>query len=156
MTTRKYDKRNCDLNLLRDYITLWFKKNFYQVHHLESNNSIVIQATKENTARTLAGARRAFNLTLNGNDKEFTVDVSLGRWAENLVTVGIVGILMGPLGLLGSGVVAGWSKVEEKKIWEMIGNQIALVEAGNAPLVSAAASKGALKKSTETLAAATA
>ncbi len=124
MTRKTYTDKNCDLNSLSKDIQSWFAEQGYQVQSNKNEGSWFIQAQKTEAWRKAVGASRAFNVLIQGQPNDFSVEVGTGEWASNLTAAGVGAVLTGGVSLIGSGIAAGWSKKIEADIWSFIEQKV--------------------------------
>lgn len=120
MTKKNYRDQNCDLDTLSKDINSWFSDQGYQVQSNKTEGAWVVQAQKTEAWRKAVGASRAFNIVIQGQPNDFSVEVATGEWASNLTASGVAALLTGGSTLLVSGLAAGWSKKIESDIWNFI------------------------------------
>jgi len=85
---------------------------------------LFLQAAKTEAWRKAVGASRAFNIIIQGQPKDFSIELSTGEWASNLTAGGVAAVLTGGASLLISGVTAGWSKKIESDLWSFIDQKV--------------------------------
>lgn len=124
MTKKVYTNKARDLNVLFRDIENWFKELGYQTQTNKTDKSWLLQAAKTEMWRKAVGASRAFNVLIEGEPNDFSVDLSTGEWASNLAAGGVAAILTGGGTLLVSGVLAGWSKKVEVDLWTFIDQKV--------------------------------
>jgi hypothetical protein len=83
-----------------------------------------LQAAKTEAWRKAVGASRAFNVLIQGQPDDFSVDLSTGEWASNLTAGGVAAVLTGGATLLISGIAVGWSKKVEIDLWTFIDQKV--------------------------------
>ena len=120
MTKKNYQDKNCDLDTLSKDINSWFSNQGYQVQSNKTEGAWVVQAQKTEAWRKAVGASRAFNIVIQGQPNDFSVEVGIGEWASNLTAGGVAALLTGGSTLFISGLAAGWSKKIESDIWNFI------------------------------------
>ncbi len=120
MTKKNYQDKNCDLDTLSKDINSWFSNQGYQVQSNKTEGAWVVQAQKTEAWRKAVGASRAFNIVIQGQPNDFSVEVGIGEWASNLTAGGVAALLTGGGTLLVSGLAASWSKKIESDIWNFI------------------------------------
>ena len=120
MTKKNYRDLNCDLDALLKDIKAWFDNQGYETQTSQTDDSRFLQAAKTKTWRKVVGASRAFNVLIQGESNNFSVDLSTGEWASNLAAGGVAALLTGGATLLISGATASWSKKIEVDLWNFI------------------------------------
>lgn len=124
MTTKIYQGKDCDLDALLNDVETWFRGQDYQAQTSKTEGVWFLQASKNETWRKLVGASRAFNVMIQGQSKNFSVELSTGEWASNLAAGGVAAILTGGTTLIFSGITAGWSVKVEGDFWNFIEQKI--------------------------------
>lgn len=124
MTKKNYRDNNRDLEVLLKDIETWFSEQGYQTQTNKSDRTWLLQAAKTEAWRKVVGASRAFNVLIQGQPNDFSVDLSTGEWASNLAAGGVAAVLTGGATLLISGVAAGWSKKIESDLWSFIDHKV--------------------------------
>jgi len=120
MTKKNYRDKNCDLDTLSKDINSWFSDQGYQVQSNKTEGAWVVQAQKTEAWRKAVGASRAFNILIQGQPNDFSVEVGTGEWASNLTAGGVAALLTGGTSVIVSGLAAGWSKKIESDLWSFI------------------------------------
>jgi hypothetical protein len=120
-----YRNKRCPLDQLSESIWQWFQREDYEVQYFRDNLAHILQARKESWLRQFLGARRVFTVIIQGEPDNFEVDVGLGRWAYNVASTGIIGLVAGG-GVLffSSAVLAAWSRVILDRLWVFIDAEI--------------------------------
>jgi Short C-terminal domain len=124
MTKKTFQDKNRDLDILSKDIQSWFAEQGYEVQSNKAEGAWVVQAQKKEAWRKVVGASRAFNILMQGQSNNFSVEVGTGEWASNLLAGGVTAIFTGGLTFISSGLAAGWSKKIEGDIWDFIEQKI--------------------------------
>lgn len=124
MVKKTYRGKNCDLESLFKSIETWFADQAYETQSDRNPGAWFVQARKQEIWRKALGASRAFNVMIQGQPNEFSVDIGTGEWASNLTAGGVAAILTGGASLIGSGIAAVWSKKIETDLWSHIDNRV--------------------------------
>lgn len=124
MAKKSYRDRNRDLDVLLRNIEIWFSEQGYQTQTNKADGTWFLQAAKTEMWRKAVGASRAFNVLIQGEPNDFSVDLNTGEWASNLAAGGVAAVLTGGATLLISGVAAGWSKKIESDLWNFIDQKV--------------------------------
>jgi hypothetical protein len=133
MAKKTYSNKNRDLDVLLKDIETWFNGQGYQTQTNMTDGTRLLQAAKTEAWRKAVGASRAFNVLIEGQPNDFSVDLSTGEWASNLTAGGVAAVLTGGATLLISGVAAGWSKKIEGDLWNFIDQKIMFGEKPKSP-----------------------
>lgn len=100
--TRRYQNRNVDLGRLRADIVSYLQSDGFRVQEPKQGETrMLIQAQKGGFLRSAMSAERALNLLIAGAPDDFTVQIGIGKWLQNIAvtaveTVGIT-VLFLPL-----------------------------------------------------------
>lgn len=124
MANKTYRDKNRDLDSLFRDIEVWFSTQGYQTQTNKTDGTWLLQAAKTEMWRKAVGASRAFNVMIQGQPNDFSVDLSTGEWASNLAAGGVAAVLTGGATLLISGFTAGWSKKIESDLWNFIDQKV--------------------------------
>ena len=124
MTKKTYSNKNRDLGVLLKDIETWFNEQGYQIQTNQTDGTWLLQAAKTEGWRKAVGASRAFNVLVQGQPNDFSVDLSTGEWASNLTAGGVAAMLTGGASLLISGIAAGWAKKIEGDLWSFIDQKV--------------------------------
>ncbi|MFQ4146323.1 SHOCT domain-containing protein [Chlorogloeopsis sp. ULAP02] len=124
MAKKTYHNKNRDLDALFRDIETWFTEQGYQTQTNRTDGAWFLQAAKTEMWRKAVGASRAFNVLIQGQTNDFSVELSTGEWASNLAAGGIAAVLTGGATLLISGFTAGWSKKIESDLWNFIDQKV--------------------------------
>jgi hypothetical protein len=133
MANKTYRDQNRDLDSLLRNIEAWFSEQGYQTQTNKGDGTWLLQAAKTEMWRKVVGASRAFNVMIQGQPNDFSVDLSTGEWASNLAAGGVAAVLTGGATLLISGVTAGWSKKIESDLWTFIDQKVMFGEKPKSP-----------------------
>ena len=126
MAKKTYRDKDRDLNVLLKDIERWFSEKGYETQTNQADGTLFLQAAKTEGWRKAVGASRAFNILIQGQPKDFSVELSTGEWASNLTAGGVAAVLTGGASLLISGVAAGWSKKIESDLWSFVDQKVML------------------------------
>ncbi|MEH2323119.1 MAG: SHOCT domain-containing protein [Nostoc sp.] len=124
MTKKTYQDKDRDLDALLKDIETWFSGQGYEIQTNKTDKTWFLQAAKTEMWRKAVGASRAFNVLIQGQPKDFSVELSTGEWASNLAAGGVAAVLTGGVTLLVSGLAAGWSKKIEGDLWNFIDQKV--------------------------------
>ncbi|MBD2246046.1 hypothetical protein [Nostoc sp. FACHB-888] len=124
MTKKTYQDKDRNLDALLRDIETWFSEQGYQIQSNKTDGTWLLQAAKTEMWRKAVGASRAFNVLIQGQPKDFSVELSTGEWASNLAAGGVAAVLTGGVTLLVSGLAVGWSKKIEGDLWNFIDQKV--------------------------------
>ena len=119
-----------DLEKVYKATILWFKGKQYEVEGTKKQDVYLIQARKTGTIRTLLGTNLAFKIQIYFsqdsliNNKEFIVEVSRGKWIQNIAGAGFAGLFTGGLTVLTGIAGAGWGLVLENELISYLENDL--------------------------------
>jgi len=124
MAKKTYRNKDRNLDVLLKDIDTWFSEQGYQTQTNNADGTWFLQAKKTEAWRKVVGASRAFNVLIQGQPKDFSVELSTGEWRSNLAVVGVVSWFTFGLPLLATGIAAGWSKKIETDLWNFIDSKV--------------------------------
>lgn len=124
MAKKTYREKNCDLDSLLKDVETWFADQGYETQSNQTTGAWLVQARKTETWRKALGVSRAFNVLIQGQPNEFSVEIGTGEWVTNLTAVGIAAVLTGGMSLVGSAVATAWSKKIEADLWAYVDNKV--------------------------------
>lgn len=123
-------RSNQDLEKVYKATILWFKGKLYEVEGTEKQGIYLIQAKKTGTIRTLLGTNLAFKIQIyfsqdnRINNKEFIVEITRGKWIQNIAGAGFAGIFTGGLTVMTGIAGAGWGLVLENDLISYLENDL--------------------------------
>lgn len=123
-------RSNQDLEKVYKATILWFKGKLYEVEGTEKQGIYLIQAKKTGTIRTLLGTNLAFKIQIYFsqdnpiNNKEFIVEITRGKWIQNIAGAGFAGIFTGGLTVMTGIAGAGWGLVLENDLISYLENDL--------------------------------
>lgn len=119
-----------DLDKVYKATILWFKGKLYEVEGTEKQGIYLIQARKTGTIRTLLGSNLAFKIQIYFskdnlvNNKEFIVEITRGKWIQNIAGAGFAGIFTGGITIMTGIASAGWGLVLENELISYLENDL--------------------------------
>jgi len=122
MSKRNFSGENRDLPQLATSAKFWFQENGYdtQIADNGSQGPWLIQARKTSGMRTFLGTNQAFTIKIDGTPQEYNVEVTIGKWVDNLAGAGMSGLFTGGITWLTAGLGAAWAKKLENDFWEWL------------------------------------
>ena len=97
----------------------------YKVQSTNAPLGTIIQAQKAGILRDIITADRAFTILVSGQPNDFTVQIGVGKWVQNLAVVAVETLLLSALFLVVDIPEMLWTQhVEhgiEKEINQMVG-----------------------------------
>lgn len=145
MSKQNYSNENRDLAQLATSAKFWFQENGYDTQLADSGpqGPWLIQARKTSGMRTFLGTNQAFTIKIEGNPQEYSVEVSIGKWVDNLAGAGMSGLFTGGLTWVTAGLGAAWGKKLENDFWEWLKEKKAFGgTAASAPVATSPPSLG--------------
>ncbi|MDX2242548.1 MAG: SHOCT domain-containing protein [Leptolyngbyaceae cyanobacterium bins.302] len=124
MTKKIYRDKGRDLGVLLNDVETWFGEQGYQTQTNKADNTWLLQATKTEGWRKAVGASRAFNVLIQGQPNDFSVELSTGEWASNLTAGGVAAVLTGGASIIATGIATAWSKKVEGDLWGFIEQKV--------------------------------
>lgn len=88
-----YTDRNTDLIYLVSQIEKWFKDIKFPTQTIEGDNKWLIQARKNNYVRALVASARSINVIIEGTSNDYTIQITTGKWINNIVVTGAIAFL---------------------------------------------------------------
>jgi hypothetical protein len=104
-----YTDRNTDLIYLVSQIEKWFKDIKFPTQIVEGDNKWLIQARKNNYIRALVAGARSINIIIEGTSNDYTVQISTGKWINNIVIAGVITFLTCGAAAAPLGACAAWT-----------------------------------------------
>lgn len=126
--TTRYQNRNVDLDKLRSDITGYLQTDGFKIQQPKQGQSkMLIQAQKGGFLREIISSERALNIMISGMPNDFTVQIGIGKWIQNIAVTAVETILITELFLPLDVAEMAWNfEVENKlakKIDEMVQSQ---------------------------------
>jgi hypothetical protein len=122
--TIRYTNRNLNLEKLSRDIVDYLNEDGYATQREKGVGSILIQAQKEDILRDIFTADRCFSILIQGQPNDFTVQVGIGRWVQNLTVAALEAAISAGLFLLLDIPEMAWNEHIENKIIKGIGQII--------------------------------
>jgi hypothetical protein len=108
--------KNKDLNQLSQQIVQQLTAEGYKVQSTTAPLGIIIQAQKGGVLRGIIDADRAFTILLSGQPNDFTINVGIGKWIQNLAVAVVETLLITWLFLFVDVPEVLWTREVEKGI----------------------------------------
>jgi hypothetical protein len=119
--TLTYRDRRVDLDLLRQSISSYLKSDGFKIQEPKlGQNRMLIQAQKGGFLRELISAERALNILIEGSPEDFTVQIGIGKWIQNIGVTAIETVLISELFLPLDVAEILWNFEVENKIAKRI------------------------------------
>lgn len=101
--------RNTDLTYLVSQIQKWFKDIKFPTQVVEGDDKWLIQARKNNYIRALVAGARSIDVVIEGAPNDFTVQVTTGKWINNIVVTGAITFLTFGAAAPALGLCTAWA-----------------------------------------------
>ncbi len=85
----RFQGKNMDLNLLAQQIAERLQAEGYKTQSAASPLGTVIQAQKAGILRDIVTADRAFTILIAGQPNDFTINIGIGKWIQNIAVAAI-------------------------------------------------------------------
>ena len=95
--TLRFQGKNKDLDQLAQQIEQQLQSEGYKTQSTKAPLGNIIQATKAGILRDLFAADRAFTIMVSGQPADFTVQIGIGKWVQNLAVTAAETILLSGL-----------------------------------------------------------
>ena len=120
-----FKDKHVELERLTNRIETFLLENRFEVALYKDNNKrrFFIQARKTGTLRTVAGARRSTDITIEGSSDNFDVTIGTGEWGKNLLTSAPL-FLVPAIGISATIVKLYTNKKFEDNLWKFVKDQI--------------------------------
>jgi hypothetical protein len=122
--TTRCTNKNLNLEKLSEDVVDYLNGDGYATQRERGVGSILIQARKENMLRDVFTADRCFSILIQGRPDDFTVQVGIGRWIQNLTVAALEAAISAGLFLLVDVPEMAWNEHIENKIIKGIGQII--------------------------------
>lgn len=134
--TMRYQNRNVDLDRLRSDIVSYLQTDGFKIQQPKQGQSrMLIQAQKGGFLREIISSERALNIMLSGTSSDFTVQIGVGKWIQNIAVTAVETLLITELFLPLDVAEMAWNFEVENKIARKIDD---LVQSQSAATVRAA------------------
>ena len=116
----RFQGKNKDLNLLSQQIIQQLTAKDYKTQCTIKHMGIIIQAQKAGILRDIITADRAFSILITGQPNDFSIQVGIGKWIQNLAVATVEAVLMPSLFLSVDVPEMLWTREIEKGIIQEI------------------------------------
>jgi hypothetical protein len=90
LETRQYQNRNTDLGRLRADIISYLQSDGFKIQEPKQGGALMlIQAQKGGFLRSLISAERALNVLIQGVPNDFSVQIGIGKWMQNIAVTAV-------------------------------------------------------------------
>ena len=118
--TLRFVNRNWDLDELGRMIEKSMQKDDYRTQRVTTPKGVVIQAKKEDLLRNILTTTRAITILVAGEPDDFSVEVGIGKWIQNLGVAAVETVITGGLFLLINVPAMLWNFQVEGEVVEKI------------------------------------
>lgn len=112
--------KNKDLNQLADQIVQQLNSEGYKTQKATAPLGIVVQAQKAGILRDIITADRAFSILITGQPDDFTINVGIDKWIQNIAVAAVETIFLSWLFLAIDVPEMLWTRHVEGEIIEQI------------------------------------
>lgn len=98
--TMRHVNRNWDLEELSKQIVNFLRTDGFITQSSSAPEGIIIQARKEGFLREILAAGRAITIQIAGEPNDFSVEVGIGKWLQNLAVTAVSAAITGGLFLI--------------------------------------------------------
>ena len=116
----RFVNRNWDLKELGEKIEKAMQKDDFRTQRISTEKGIVIQAKKEDLLRNILTTTRAITILVAGEPDDFSVEVGIGKWIQNLGVTAVEAVITGGLFLIINIPAMLWNFEVENEIIEKV------------------------------------
>lgn len=123
--TMRYQDKNIDLEKLRADVTAYLQSDGFKIQQPKQNQSqMLIQAQKGGFLREIISSERALNIMIQGTPNDFTVQIGIGKWVQNIAVTAVETLLITELFLPLDVAEMAWNFEVENKIAKQIDTMV--------------------------------
>lgn len=123
--TMRYQDKNIDLEKLRADVTAYLQSDGFKIQQPKQNQSqMLIQAQKGGFLREIVSSERALNIMIQGTPNDFTVQIGIGKWVQNIAVTAVETLLITELFLPLDVAEMAWNFEVENKIAKQIDTMV--------------------------------
>lgn len=123
--TMRYQGKNVDLEKLRGDIAAYLQRDGFKVQQPKQGQSqMLIQAQKGGFLREIISSERALNIMIQGAPGDFTVQIGIGKWVQNIAVTAVETLLITELFLPLDVAEMAWNFEVENKIAKQIDTMV--------------------------------
>lgn len=123
--TMRYQGKNVDLEKLRGDIAAYLQREGFKVQQPKQGQSqMLIQAQKGGFLREIISSERALNIMIQGAPGDFTVQIGIGKWVQNIAVTAVETLLITELFLPLDVAEMAWNFEVENKIAKQIDTMV--------------------------------
>jgi hypothetical protein len=120
-----FEGKNKDLDQLSQQIEQQLKTDGYKTQSTKAPLGNIVQAQKAGILRGLIDANRAFSILVAGKPNDFSVNIGIGKWIQNLAVAAVGAVLFFPIAPVVDGSEILWTTHVEsglaKQITQIVG-----------------------------------
>jgi hypothetical protein len=114
--TLRFQGKNWNLDELSNQIMQQLQVDGYKTQLKSAPMGTVIQAQKAGILRDIITADRAFTIMISGQPNDFTINVGIGKWIQNIAVAAVETLLISVLFLAVDVPEMLWTTHVEKEI----------------------------------------
>ncbi len=119
--TLRYQNRNVDLNKLRGDIVAYLQSDGFKIQEPKQGETrMLIQCRKGGFLREIISAERAMNIMIDGTPENFTIQIGIGKWIQNIAVTAVETVLLTELFLPLDVAEMAWNFNVQNKIVKKI------------------------------------
>ena len=118
--TLHFQGKNSDLDQLSQKIETVLKNEHYKTQSTKATIGNVLQAQKSGILRGIVDANRAFSILIAGQPNDFSINIGIGKWIQNLGVAAVETVLFGPLAIVVDGSEIFWTTHVENELAKQI------------------------------------
>jgi|SRR2546426_3351633 len=114
--TLRFQGKNWNLDELSNQVMQQLRSDGYKTQLKSAPLGTIIQAQKAGILRDIITADRAFTILISGQSDDFTIDVGIGKWVQNIAVAVVETLLISALFLAVDVPEMLWTTHVEKEI----------------------------------------
>jgi hypothetical protein len=114
--TLRFQAKNWNLDELSNQIMQQLQVDGYKTQLKSAPMGTIIQAQKAGILRDIITADRAFTIMISGQPNDFTINVGIGKWIQNIAVAAVETLLISVLFLAVDVPEMLWTTHVEKEI----------------------------------------
>jgi hypothetical protein len=123
--TMRYQNRNVDLDKLRSDIVAYLQTDGFKIQQPKQGQSkMLIQAQKGGYLREIISSERALDIMISGTPNDFTVQIGIGKWVQNIAVTAVETLLITELFLPLDVAEMAWNFEVENKLAKRIDDMV--------------------------------
>jgi hypothetical protein len=114
--TLRFQGKNWNLDELSNQIQQQLQADGYKTQLKSAPMGTIIQAQKAGILRDIITADRAFTIVVSGQPNDFTINIGIGKWVQNIAVAAVEALLISVLFLAVDVPEMLWTTHVEKEI----------------------------------------